>query len=181
MEAEKKIIEHGIRVLANDYASGDPLPGPLPNIFDGEPIDVHGIKIRKMFVVDEIIFKKLNSPVLKIMQEQAKPENMREPLNFDAEDIWMLVAQFTMTPQQAYNLLGKGVEAFKQYAVQEISCKMSMPQLDELVKAIMQQLVGANATRVSHESEEASNGNGLPFPKPTSVEEPLTVSAGGLT
>jgi hypothetical protein len=154
---EKRLYEHGVEVMAGDRAAADALPGPLIHIFEDGSIEAGGQKVRKLFAIDEAIFKIIDSPIYKMMLESAKPKAAQEPVDCSDEDEWMLVLQFITPPIEAYKFAKQGKKAFEEAAILKAS-NMGMIEIKQVIQAIMEQITRAFGTKLNYAADESAEG-----------------------
>lgn len=174
---QAKVVEHGLRILASDRAAADPLPGPLSQLFEDGGIRVGNMVVRKLYPIDEAIFRILDSPIHRMALEAQKPENMREDVPYTDAEEYSLALQFTTPPRDAYTLAKKGKQAFEDEAMSKFAFSGDLLEYKEVVNAIMEQLSRAFKTRMNYEPDKKDGeSDAVPFPQPSVVQ--LTASDG---
>lgn len=108
------------------------LPGEavrLPTVYrlarnEGERGEVKGenrkpaeITLRPMVRADWLIFQRLNSPYYRHILELQKPEDQRQPVAFEDEEVYEAVFVFLGPPRASRELLAKGRQVFREAAL----------------------------------------------------------------
>jgi hypothetical protein len=100
--ARAKTIEE----MASDRAVSDPLPGALADAFLEGDIHVGDVLVRKMVASDYVLFKFLDSPILRQFLELAKPQDKMEEIAYTDEEEWEMCWQFTHSPRENRDMIG---------------------------------------------------------------------------
>jgi hypothetical protein len=164
-----KAIEQGLRVVASDMAAADPLPGSIATVFEPESIEIAGVKLRKMFPIDEAIWKLIDSPINKMILEAAKPKDIQEPVESTTEDELGLIHQFTLPIRDAYKLARSGKEVFLAAAVEK-SMDYSVLQTKELLGGVMKQISTGYGTKINHVPDAAPEDGAVPLTPASAVQ-----------
>lgn len=160
---DEKVISHGLTVMASERAAADPLPGPLVNLFVNGDIEVEGVKVRKAWMGDQVIFKILDSPIHRLILESQKEKNLQEPVDCSTEDEMMLIWQFTHPIKEAYELAKQGKSAFESKAMTEVGMEMDCVKPKIIIEAIMKQIAAAFQLKMTYAADAKEGENGSPL------------------
>lgn len=161
-------------------ANADPLPGPLADAFDPEPLSVGHFTVRPYVPFDMVVLRKLESPLLKQMAELAKPEEERRPTEFDDMDEAVMIFQFITPIERVRDLVQRGARAFRAAAEQEIAFnpRINAVLQAQLVQAVTKQFLRAFSTVINYGGGESGKKGPFPTAQPEVSE---TDSAPGST
>lgn len=181
-----------LRGEASKRASADPLPGPLANAFASLPISVtvstingeqKEYKVRPLVAYDWAMFKQLNSPVFRMMQEimQVGVEKA-EMINAEPHEDWELCYLLTRPCAESDRVFMKGRAGFTQSAKEEFGFQLDTAQIVELMKACLEQVRAHMSTMTKYavqaEAQDAPAGSPESF-FANSSQQNQTGSAGG--
>ena len=144
-------------------ASADPLPGPLLDAFLPELLTAAGIELRPVVAADFAILKRLNSPLLQELKNASLPKDLPKPeVRYDEEDVWELVYLWSHRPPDARALLAKGRQAYREAALAATADKLPfivVQQGQDIMRALVANVLRAFATKVNHQPAGDSGGN----------------------
>lgn len=159
-------------------ANADPLPGPLAEAFDPEPITVGEFTVRPYVPFDMVVLRKIGSPLLRQMQEMNKPEEERTGTDYGDEEEFEMIFQFITPVEVVRDLIRQGRQAFKDAAWEKVA---NNPKLNavlhaQLTEAVTTQFLRAFSTVLSYGGGQAGEETPFPTRQPAA---PATDSAGG--
>lgn len=168
-EVASKLTTADIHFLQNEAAkrtNADPLPGPAGDAFAKYgPIKItDALSVRPVVASDWKVFKTLDSPILKMLQELR--QNPTNPQMVDVTDLeeYMLALQFTRTPKEVRKILEGGVDAFKEAAQDLIGDGIDDPLVKLIQIAIVEQVKRSWVTAVSYATALEEKGEVHFFP-----------------
>lgn len=150
--------EPTIEDMAAERAASDPLPGPLSAAFISDSIEVAGMRVRKLVASDYVVFKFLDSPILRQLLELAKPEDAREDVIANDTEEWEMVWQFTNNPRKVRDAMAKGREFFSKSATDEVGDRLSPEQLKIVMLAIFEQIKRSAESSVAFVTDAKEKG-----------------------
>jgi hypothetical protein len=126
--------------LADSRAQVDPLPGSLLNAFMPGSIKVADRYVRKFVAYDYVTLKALDSPLLRMMLELAKPSDLQEKVDNNPEEEWDLCWQFTHTSRECRDLLAQGTDVFHKTSLNDVGEVWEPETVQLVLTAIFTQL-----------------------------------------
>ncbi len=180
---EEKVLRHNLITAATSRANGDPLPGPLAAAFCEGAIRIgsSGLLVRKVVANDWVIFKKVNSPMLRLIEElnqaAGKLDHPAPDVAMTDEEEFELCYQFTRPISEVRSVLNQGLEKFKNAALVSIGDLHSDIVVKLITAAIVEQIKRAWQTANQYAGEMKEDGE-VTFFRDTNPE-PGTASAGG--
>lgn len=170
-------------------ANAEPFPGPLAQAFAEDPPNLHGFKLRPIVASDFILLRKLNSPLHKRTQAIAEhaqkikaglvPEDAPLPkTDFEEEEAYEMIYQFTVPVSQARAELNKGREYFRECALRAVADKLDPLHITDVVAGVVRNFLATFATVIEHAApKKEGGGEVVNFPAPPAAK--ATGSAGG--
>ncbi len=160
----EKAREYAWKREAEARASADPLPGPLGDAFAADAIMVGNIGVRKIVASDWQFFKKINSPVLRVVQEILQNPNSELNLEVDPAEYWAVVWQFTHTPKQCRDAFAKGEDDFRALVAEEVGDSQDEAIVNLIIAAVMEQIKRSWSTALQYKSGMEKD-EGINFPQ----------------
>ena len=173
--------EAPIRILAENRAAADALPGPLKSAFGQMSIHVAGYEVRPVVAYDFVLFEHLNSFVHRqILETMQTPEGQQpEEVTPTKQEAWDLVWQLTRTAKEADAVFqAGGTKAIQQASREAFPMVLHDAVINQVIAAAMQQIKRYMETMIRYGAGEDTGGNG----KTTFFQEAgasVTASAGG--
>lgn len=171
-------------------ANAEAFPGPLAQAFAEDPPNLHGFKLRPVVAADFILLRKLGSPLYKQTQALTEhagkiksgllPEGTPMPkTDFEDEEAFEMIYQFTIPIHQARSELNKGRDYFRECALRAVADKLNPMHVPDLVTGIVNNFLATFATVIEHAPPAKEGGTEIVnFPAPPAAK--ATASAGGL-
>jgi len=163
-----------IESMAAKRAEANPLPGALGDAFLSGPIAIAGHEVRKLVASDYVIFKFLDSPILRQLLELSKSPDKQEAVAFSDEEEWEMCWQFIHNPKECRELMKRGREQFRELCAVEIGDSFSPEETKLIVLAISEQVRRNGDTAVKFVADAKEKGEITFFREP-----PVTGRAGG--
>jgi hypothetical protein len=176
------ITEQQTRILAENRATGDALPGPLKMAFGRMEISVGVHMVRPVVAYDFAIWEAMNSPIhrqmLEIMQfvpVEGHPEIKPDEVSFTRFESFELIWQLTRKCEDVDRVYQKGgIGAISTAARLEIG-QLDLPVISQLLEAAVLQVKRQLETTVGYAQQE-EDGKTTFFPEAGANP---TASAGG--
>jgi hypothetical protein len=175
---KREVAERAAREAAYAQANGAVLPGPLAEAIEPEPVEVAGLRVRRVVHYDFVLLRRLNSPLLKQLARAA--EGQAGGTEFSDEDAYVMVWQFTRPVREAAAYLAEhGANGVRAAALESIGCALGPVEVGLLVQAVEREFVRALSTVVKYEPARpaGADGGGAVFMPPPAGR--MTGSAGG--
>lgn len=140
-------------------ADANPLPGPLFEAFDPEPIRFGNIAVRSVVAFDFIVLRKLESPLLARLEQLFKAPEERSPVEFsDAQEADM-IQQFTSSIATVRKDIARGVDHFRSRA-RLLLREDGLPALlrPQLLLGIQAEFARCWSTAIGYESGDKGEG-----------------------
>jgi len=151
----EKLEEYRIKSLASKRVANDPLPGPFEDAMGDGDVEVVTSKgkivVRPVVAYDFTIFKKINSPIFQQMVDVGVSTSGSAELDFDEEDMYELIFQFTRPCKEVRKELKKGREEYREAALAKIADVYGTSDIELIVKVITEQIQKGFSTMVEHE------------------------------
>jgi hypothetical protein len=160
-----------IESMAAKRAESNPLPGSLGDAFLSGPITIAGHEVRKLVASDYVIFKFLDSPILRQLLELSKAADKQESVSFTDEEEWEMCWQFIHTPRECRELMKKGRESFRELCSVEIGDSFSPEQTKLIVLAISEQVRRNGDTAVKFVADAKEKGEITFFREPPAMDK----------
>jgi hypothetical protein len=179
----EEALKHVITEEAKARANSNPLPGPLGDAFDDrgfivvETRSCGKLEVRPVVAYDFEIMRQHNMAMHQFILELAKLPNLREEIDWTAEERWVLCWMFTRPCAEVRKIYRKGKEAMQEAAFAEISDKLHPMEVEKIVEAVQLQFGKSIITAVEYgqndgkTNEQFFQGAG---------DTPPMASAGGL-
>jgi len=151
----EEALKHVITEEAKARAHSDPLPGPIADAFDERGfIKVDKYEVRPVVAYDFEIMKQCNMAMHQFILELAKTPELREDIDWNPEEQWVLVYVFTRPCAEVRKVFRKGKEALYETALAEIADKIHPVLVDKLVEAVQLQFGKSILTAVEYGTGE---------------------------
>jgi hypothetical protein len=155
-------------------ANIDPAPGPLAEALLPTPICLPeelaelGFEIRPVVAADEVLLRKIGSPLIAEWAEAQKPDGERQAVDWPAEDVWGLFFLWTRPYREAAALAARGRDEYLAGAMAATAERLSIGVLKlapAILGALRENLERSAATVVVYK------------PKPAEGEQVFTMPA----
>lgn len=133
-----KKADFALRQEAIARATADPLPGPLTNAFAKGAIKVGGDNVRKIVASDWTVFKQIDSPLLRMVQELQQNPGVNPNVDFTELEQQTICWQFLNHPKRVREIIEAGT--LKETVIQEIADEYDAGVLNLILFAVMEQM-----------------------------------------
>jgi hypothetical protein len=172
----EEILAESARREALEAANADPLPGPLAMAFPARSIRVGLFSVRPVVHADWATLRLLDSPLLKQIQQLARPAAEREVTPFSDQEEWEMILVFLLEPRRAQRE-AQDREGFARMARDKIGHGLNPFVVEMLKGAVVKQFEVSCITAVQFASQAGKDSGNEVFTRPPAGA--TTGSAGG--